>query len=133
MAKMTIKEAQEILSELSEGAQKYVNRIAKAGLESVQQKVFKATTKAALKKEIEELVAEKEETKETSLDDCLKLVRSMVKGTKKERRIISPKELLPRLEELKTKLEAEKKFSKVDKLVANSGMTKEQLIEYLKG
>jgi len=133
MAKMTIKEAQEILSELSEGAQKYVNRIAKAGLESVQQKVFKATTKAALKKEIEELVAEKEETKETSLDDCLKLVRSMVKGTKKERRIISPKELLPRLEELKTKLEAEKKFSKVDKLVASSGMTKEQLIEYLKG
>lgn len=133
MAKMTIKEAQEIASELSEGAQKYVNRIAKAGLESVQQKVFKATTKAALKKEIEELVAEKEETKETSLDDCLKLVRSMVKGTKKERRIISPKELLPRLEELKTKLEAEKKFSKVDKLVAKSGMTKEQLIDYLKG
>lgn len=132
MAKFTVKDALE-LTDLSDGAYEYLNRLSKSGIDKIRNKVFNATTKAQLKKEIEELVVEKEETKETSLDDCLKVIRSMVKGTKSERRLISPKDLLPKLEELKTKLEAEKKFSKVDKLVASSGMTKEQLIEYLKG
>lgn len=132
MANYTVQEALQ-LDGLSEGAKAYLNRLSKSGIDKISGKTFNATSKTALKSMIESIVASKDGNKEVTLDDCLKLVRSMVKGTKKERRIISPKELLPRLEELKTKLEAEKKFSKVDKLVASSGMTKEQLIEYLKG
>lgn len=132
MANYTVQEALQ-LDGLSEGAKAYLNRLSKSGIDKISGKTFNATSKTALKSMIESIVASKDGNKEVTLDDCLKVVRSLVKGTKRERRIISPKELLPRLEELKTKLEAEKKFSKVDKLVASSGMTKEQLIEYLKG
>jgi hypothetical protein len=132
MANYTVQEALQ-LDGLSEGAKAYLNRLSKSGIDKISGKTFNATSKTALKSMIESIVASKDGVKEVTLDDCLKVVRSLVKGTKKERRLISPKDLLPKLEELKTKLEAEKKFSKVDKLVASSGMTKEQLIEYLKG
>lgn len=132
MANYTVQEALQ-LDGLSEGAKAYLNRLSKSGIDKISGKTFNATSKTALKSMIESIVASKDGNKEVTLDDCLKVVRSLVKGTKKERRLISPKDLLPKLEELKTKLEAEKKFSKVDKLVASSGMTKEQLIEYLKG
>lgn len=132
MANYTVQEALQ-LDGLSEGAKAYLNRLSKSGIDKISGKTFNATSKTALKSMIESIVASKDGNKEVTLDDCLKVVRSLVKGTKKERRLISPKDLLPKLEELKTKLEAEKKFSKVDKLVASSGMTKEQLIDYLKG
>jgi hypothetical protein len=47
--------------------------------------------------------------------------------------IISATELLPKLQEFKASIEAEKKFTKVDKALEATGMTKEQLIEYLQG
>lgn len=47
--------------------------------------------------------------------------------------IISAAELLPKLQALKASIEAEAKFVKVDKALEATGMTKEQLIEYLQG
>lgn len=119
------------LSDLSAGAREYLERLNKSGIDKIRNKVFTATSQAALKRLIEESVAAKAEADTVKLDDCLNVIRSMCKGSNGNRRLISPKELLPKLEDLKKKVEAEKKFSKVDKLVESSGMTKEQLIEYL--
>ena len=128
MAKFTVKEALE-LTDLSDGAVSYLERLSKSGIDKIKNKVFNATTKAALKKEIEELVVEKEETKEPSLDDCLKVIRSMVKGTKSERRLISPSDLLPKLEALKAEVEKEKKGEKLFKFMEKTGMTETQIME----
>lgn len=68
--------------------------------------------------------------KNAARQQCFQVLKEMV-GAKGIQQLISPSELLPKLQELKTSIEQENKFAKIDKAIEASGMTKEQLIEYL--
>ena len=86
-------------------------------------------------KQFEEEFAKYQAAKEkrSKKEECLALVRGLFTGDKDNRRLISAEELLPRLQEFKAQIEQEKKFQKIDGLLESTGMTKEQLIQYLQG
>lgn len=86
----------------------------------------------------------KRDAKNAQREECFEVLRKLIGSKavkdqdgnlKKEAnpQIISPEELLPRLQALKEAIEQEKKFIKIDKALEATGMTKEQLIEYLQG
>ena len=72
----------------------------------------------------------KREAKNAQREQCFKILKELL-GTKGHPQIISPADLLPKLQALKTDIQQEIDFKKVDKAIEASGMTKEQLIEYL--
>lgn len=120
------------LTDLSDQAREYLERLEKSGIPKIKGKTFTATTQANLKKLIEEYVAKKAEEDTVKLDDCLNVIRSLVKGTKDNRRPISPKDLLPKLEALKKEIEVQAKTKKLQKVFEASGLTEDEFIEYLK-
>lgn len=120
------------LTDLSAQAREYLERLEKSGIPKIKGKTFTATTQANLKKLIEEYVAKKAEEDTVKLDDCLNVIRSLVKGTKDNRRPISPKDLLPKLEALKKEIEVQAKTKKLQKVFEASGLTEDEFIEYLK-
>ena len=119
------------LTDLSTQAREYLERLEKSGIPKIKGKTFTATTQANLKKLIEEYVAKKAEEDTVKLDDCLNVIRSLVKGTKDSRRPISPKDLLPKLEALRDEIIEANKFTKINKAAEASGMTEQQMFEYL--
>lgn len=116
---------------LNDDAKKYLEKLSKSGIDKIKGKIFTATNQQNLKRQIEELVAKKEEERAATLDDCLNVIRSLVKGTKDNRRPISPKDLLPKLEALKDEIIEANKFTKINKAAEASGMTEQQMFEYL--
>ena len=131
MPNYTVKQAL-ALTDLSAQAREYLERLDKSGIAKIKGKTFTATTQANLKKLIEEYVAKKAEEETVKLDDCLNVIRSLVKGTKDNRRPISPKDLLPKLEALKKEIEVQAKTKKLQKVFEASGLTEDEFIEYLK-
>ena len=71
------------LTDLSAQAREYLERLDKSGIAKIKGKTFTATTQANLKRMIEEYVAKKAEEDTVKLDDCLNVIRSLVKGTNK--------------------------------------------------
>ena len=120
------------LTDLSAQAREYLERLEKSGIPKIKGKTFTATNQANLKRMIEEYVAKKAEEDTVKLDDCLNVIRSLVKGTKDSRRPISPKDLLPKLEALKKEIEVQAKTKKLQKVFEASGLTEDEFIEYLK-
>lgn len=120
------------LTDLSAQAREYLERLEKSGIPKIKGKTFTATSQATLKRMIEEYVAKKAEEDTVKLDDCLNVIRSLVKGTKDNRRPISPKDLLPKLEALKKEIEVQAKTKKLQKVFEASGLTEDEFIEYLK-
>lgn len=120
------------LTDLSAQAREYLERLDKSGIAKIKGKTFTATSQATLKRMIEEYVAKKAEEDTVKLDDCLNVIRSLVKGTKDNRRPISPKDLLPKLEALKKEIEVQAKTKKLQKVFEASGLTEDEFIEYLK-
>ena len=120
------------LTDLSTQAREYLERLEKSGIPKIKGKTFTATNQANLKRMIEEYVAKKAEEDTVKLDDCLNVIRSLVKGTKDNRRPISPKDLLPKLEALKKEIEVQAKTKKLQKVFEASGLTEDEFIEYLK-
>ncbi len=120
------------LTDLSAQAREYLEKLEKSGIPKIKGKTFTATTQANLKRMIEEYVAKKAEEDTVKLDDCLNVIRSLVKGTKDSRRPISPKDLLPKLEALKKEIEVQAKTKKLQKVFEASGLTEDEFIEYLK-
>ena len=120
------------LTDLSAQAREYLERLEKSGIPKIKGKTFTATNQANLKRMIEEYVAKKAEEDTVKLDDCLNVIRSLVKGTKDNRRPISPKDLLPKLEALKKEIEVQAKTKKLQKVFEASGLTEDEFIEYLK-
>lgn len=120
------------LEDLSDDARNYLERLNKSGIDKIKGKIFTATNQQNLKRQIEEMVAHKAENDTVKLNDCLNIVRSLCKGTKDDKRLISPKELFPILEDVKMKIVADKKLTKVSKLIDESGMTETQIIEWFK-
>ena len=131
MPNYTVKQAL-ALTDLSAQAREYLERLDKSGIAKIKGKTFTATTQANIKKMIEEYVAKKAEEETVKLDDCLNVIRSLVKGTKDNRRPISPKDLLPKLEALKKEIEVQAKTKKLQKVFEASGLTEDEFIEYLK-
>lgn len=79
---------------------------------------------------MEKAIAEKKQTSITK-NDVLKLVRDMMKGAKKQRALVTPKELLPMIQKLKEQLEAEKKIGSLEKVIEKKGISNADLLQYV--
>lgn len=111
----------------------YLELLKDSKLPTAKNKIFTAQNQTAL---ISVLNAEyerynKSKQKREQITQCHQIIDSLLKGNKTNRRLISADELLPKLQALKEEIEQEKAYKKVNDFVESSGMTKEQLIEYL--
>ena len=122
------------LRNISDEVKAYLQMLANSKLPNARNKEFTADDETKLVEVLNDEVAKYNQRKAKSEESkqCHAIVDSLIKAQNGNRRLISPKELLPKLHELKDKIESEKRFAKVDDLISNSGLTKEQIIEYLK-
>lgn len=118
---------------LPKDVKEYLTKLAKSSLPNSKKKVYTATNQTQLKQllQVDFEKYNKGKQKRESIKKCHDIIDSLVKGSGGNRRLISAEELLPKLEELKASIEAEVKFVKVDKALEATGMTNEELIEYL--
>lgn len=136
MANYTIKQCLGI-SAVSPAVKGWLESLSKSKLPTVKDRVFTAQNQTELANLLNFEFAkynkakEKRDARKEKKDECYNVLKSLI-GGKGIPQIISPDELLPRLQTLKASIEEEKKFSKVDKALEATGMTVEQLIEYLK-
>ena len=129
MANYTIQQCME-LQGLNNEVKGYLEKLSKSGLPTLKDKVFVAPNQTQLKA-ILNAEYDKVKSRNAAYKQCISVIDSLVKAQNGNRRIISAEELLPRLEELKQQIVTEKQFAKVDNFISSSGMTKEQIIEYL--
>ena len=120
----------------------YLRTLKESRLPNVNGRVFTATNQTALvtllNSELQKYNAAKEKrnAKQNARNQCFDVLKTLIGGKVNGAtvpQIISATELLPKLQEFKASVEAEKKFVKIDKALESTGMTKEQLIEYLQG
>lgn len=129
MAKYTIQQCLEI-STLSPQVKQYLEALQNSRLPNVKERTFTADTKAKLvallESEREKYLAAKAKRmqKQTAKTQCLDIVKYLLT-------LVTADELLEKLQALQNSIEAEKKFTKINKALEATGMTKEQLIEYL--
>ncbi|MBP5425470.1 MAG: hypothetical protein J6Y33_05290 [Prevotella sp.] len=121
------------LRNISDEVKAYLQMLANSKLPNARNKEFTANNQTQLVEVLKDEVAKYNQRKAKSEESkqCHAIIDSLIKAQNGNRRLISPKELLPKLHELKDKIESEKRFAKVDDLISNSGLTKEQIIEYL--
>ena len=121
------------LRNISDEVKAYLQMLANSKLPNARNKQFTANNQTQLVEVLKDEVAKYNQRKAKSEDSkqCHAIIDSLIKAQNGNRRLISPKELLPKLHELKDKIESEKRFAKVDDLISNSGLTKEKIIEYL--
>lgn len=131
---MTLEEAQQVRN-LTEDQKKLLKDIATAAKRfSRQPKDFAATNATELKAELNAII-EKKRTKQTkqrekqsSKKQCIALLRELCEG---QNAIISYSQLLERLQSIRQEIEKENKQKQVQKLIEQSGFTRNELIEYL--
>lgn len=98
---------------------------------------IEATNEDELRNYLEKKVAEKKkaklarQSKTNTKKECVKFVRSFWESTRHKKPLIKPAQLLERLKALKDELENEKKETKVNEVIAKSGLSKEDLLKYL--
>lgn len=132
---MTLQEAQQI-NGLTQDQKKLLKDIATAAKRfSRQPKDFAATNATELKQELDTII-EKKRTKQSKAKEkqdakkqCVELLKEMAEG---QNAIISYSQLLERLQSIKEQIQKENKQIKLQKLIADSGLTENELIEYLK-
>lgn len=119
---------------LPKEVKEYLSRLANSPLPNAKEKVFTAANQTQLKQllQVEFDKYNKGKQKRENIKKCHDIIDSLVKGVDGNRRLISAEELLPKLEELKLQIEQERKFDKIDKMISNTGMSNQELIEYLK-
>ena len=132
MANYTIQQCLSVRG-ITDEVKAYLNTLADSRLPNAKNKQFTANNQTQLLEVLNDEVAKynQRKTKSEESKQCHAIVDSLIKAQNGNRRLISPKELLPKLHELKDKIESEKQFAKVDDLISNSGLTKEHIIEYL--
>ena len=131
---MTLQEAQQVRG-LTEAQKKLLQDIATAARRfSRQPKDFAATNATELKTELNAII-EKKRTKQTKQREkqdakkqCIDLLKQLAEG---QNAIISYPQLLERLQSIKEEVEKETKQKQVQKLIEQSGFTRNELIEYL--
>ena len=132
----TLQQAMEVAG-LTAAQKEFLADVEKANVRLGRETTYDVKNDKELKAELNKRIAanekQKEAAKKRSADyaECLTIVRRMVGRIKGEKSIIRAAELKEKLLALEETVKAEKKFSKVDKALATTGMTKEQLIEYL--
>ena len=131
---MTLEEALQI-NGLTEDQKKLLKDIATAAKRFQRQpKDFKATNAAELKQELDEVIARKRtkqskaKEKQDAKKQCIDLLRQLAEG---QNAIISYNELFERLQSIKEEIEKENKQKQVQKIIEQSGLTQQELIEYL--
>lgn len=119
---------------LPKEVKEYLTKLANSPLPNAKEKVFTAANQTQLKQllQVEFDKYNKGKLKRENIKKCHDIIDSLVKGVDGNRRLISAEELLPKLEELKLQIEQERKFDKIDKMISNTGMSNQELIEYLK-
>ena len=132
MANYTIQQCL-ALRNITDEVKAYLEMLDKSKLPNAKNKQFTATNQTQLLEVLKDEVAKYNQRKAKSEESkqCHAIIDSLIKAQNGNRRLISAKELLPKLLELKEKIVTEKQFAKVDDLISNSGLTKEQIIEYL--
>ena len=131
---MTLQEAQQVRG-LTTEQKKLLQDIATAAKRFQREpKDFKATNATELKTELNAII-EKKRTKQTkakekqsSKKQCIELLKGLCEG---QNAIISYSQLLERLQSIKEQIQKENKQIKLQKLIADSGLTENELIEYL--
>ena len=132
MANYTIQQCLSVRG-ITDEVKAYLNTLADSKLPNARNKEFTANNQTQLVEVLKDEVAKYNQRKAKSeqTKQCHAIVDSLIKAQNGNRRLISPKELLPKLHDLKDKIVSEKQFAKVDDLISNGGLTKEQIIEYL--
>jgi len=131
---MTLQEAQQVRG-LTEAQKELLNNIATAAKRfSRTPKDFKATSVTELKDELNSII-EKKRTKQTKQREkqdakkqCVELLKEMAEG---QNALTTYSQLLERLQSIRAEIEKETKQIKLQKLIADSGLTENELIEYL--
>lgn len=132
----TVEQALEV-SGLTQTQKDYLANTQKANERLKRETTFEADTPAKLKTELSKRIAanqkQKESTQKRNEDyaECLTIVRRMVGRIKGEKSIIRVAELKEKLLALEDSIKNEKQYQKVADAIAKSGMTKEQIIEYV--
>ena len=131
---MTLEEAKEINGLTQEQKQLLLNIETTAKRFQRQPKDFKATNATELKKELDEVIARKRtkqtkaKEKQSSKKQCIELLKGLCEG---QNALISYSQLFERLKTIREQIEKENKQIKLKKLIADSGLTENELIEYL--
>ena len=131
---MTLQEAQQVRG-LTEDQKKLLKDIATAAKRfSRQPKDFAATNATELKTELNAII-EKKRTKQTKQREkqdtkrqCISLLRELAEG---QNALTTYSQLYDRLQSIRQEIEKENKQNKLQKLIADSGLTQQELIEYL--
>ena len=93
-------------------------------------KIAQFKNKADVIKFVADKYNQKQSNDKVRISDVTRLVSSMMKGTVKQRALVTPKELLPMIQDIKTKLEAEKKIGSLEKVIEKKGISNEDLLKY---
>lgn len=134
----TLQQAMEVAG-LTTAQKEFLADVEKANARLGRETMYDVKNEKELKKLLNDRMAanekQKEAAKKRSADyaDCLTIVRRMVGRIKGEKSIIRVAELKEKLLALEEQIKNEKQFKKIDDAIAATGMTKEQLIEYLSG
>ena len=134
----TLQQAMEVAG-LTTAQKEFLADVEKANARLGRETTYDVKNEKELKKLLNDRMAanekQKEAAKKRSADyaDCLTIVRRMVGRIKGEKSIIRVAELKEKLLALEEQIKNEKQFKKIDDAIAATGMTKEQLIEYLSG
>ena len=131
---MTLQEAQQVRG-LTEAQKKLLQDIATAARRfSRRPKDFAATNATELKTELNAII-EKKRTKQSKAKEkqdakkqCIALLRELCEG---QNALTTYSQLLERLQSIRAEIEKETKQIKLKKLIADSGLTENELIEYL--
>ena len=131
---MTLEQAKEINGLTQEQKQLLLNIETTAKRFQRVPKDFAATNATELKKELDEVIARKrtkqtkQKEKQSSKKQCIDLLKQLAEG---QNALTSYSQLLERLQSIRQEIEKENKQKQVQKLIEQSGFTRNELIEYL--
>ena len=131
---MTLEEAKAVRG-LTEDQKQLLNNITTTAKRfNREPKDFKATNATELKKELDTII-EKKRTKQSKAKEkqdakkqCISLLRELCEG---QNALTTYSQLLERLKTIRAEIEKENKQKQVQKLIEQSGLTQQELIEYL--
>ncbi len=131
---MTFEEAQQVRN-LTEDQKKLLQDIATAAKRFDRElKDFKATNETELKDELNAIIEKKKarQTKQKEKQDtkkqCIDLIKQLAEG---QNALIGYSQLYERLESIKEQIQKENKQKQVQRLLEQSGLTRNELVEYL--
>ena len=131
---MTLEEALQI-NGLTEDQRKLLDNIATAADRfSREPKDFKAANETELKAELNAIIEKKKakQTKQREKQDtkkqCIDLLKQLAEG---QNALTDYTHLLARLQSIKQQIEKENKQIKLEQLIEQSGLTRNELVEYL--